>query len=179
MRRKPLILLLIAVLCIGQAVLAYSADELFDTKAAALHTEKGVELLKAKKYDAAIREFEESVTIAPDAEAYYLLGYAYYIKGKTEDGESRKKSKESFDKAYELNPNFSPSRLKLTEPAKAEPAQPAPAAPQPKPGAEEQASKVFQGTAQPGQETPPPPEPQPQEPPKEQQPPQQQEQPKQ
>lgn len=191
MRRKILSMLLVAALCMGFVSLAHSADELFDTKAAAKHTEKGIEYLKAKKYDAAIKEFEESVAIAPDAEAYYYLGYGYYMKGKTADGESRKRSKENFDKAYELDPNFTPSKLKLAEPAKREPkAQKpeAPAAPQPKAEAEEPASKVFQGTApeqQREQPTPPAPPaeqpreqpPQPPEPPKEQ-PPQQPEQPK-
>lgn len=179
MRRNTLSLLLVAALCIGYVSPAYSADELFDTKAAAQHTEKGIEYLKAKKYDAAIKEFEESVAIAPDAEAYYYLGYAYYVKGKMEDGENRKRSRESFDKAYELDPNFTPSRL--AEPAKPEPkAQKpeAPAVPQPKAEAEEPATKVFQGTAQPEQqkEQPTPPAP-PAEQPKEQ-PPQPPEQPK-
>jgi tetratricopeptide (TPR) repeat protein len=188
MRRKTLSLLVLASLCVGSVPPAYSADELFDTKAAAQHIEKGIEHLKTKKYDAAIKEFEESVTIAPDAEAYYYLGYAYYLKGKTGDGESRKRSRENFDKAYELDPNFTPSKLKLVEPAKPEPREQkseVPAAP--KAEAEEPASKVFQGAAQPeqpeGQPTPPAPPaeqpkeqpPQPPEPPK---PPQQPEQPK-
>ncbi len=93
-----------------------SAEELFDTKAATQHTEKGITHLKAKNYDAAIKEFEESSAISPDAEAFYYLGYAYYMKGKiTNDGESRKKSMENFDKAYELNPNFTPTRFKPEE----------------------------------------------------------------
>jgi outer membrane protein assembly factor BamB len=90
--------------------LGQSAEELFDTKAATQHTEKGIAHLKAKNYDAAAKEFEESSAISPDAEAFYYLGYAYYMKGKiSNDGESRKKSMENFDKAYELNPNFTPS----------------------------------------------------------------------
>ncbi len=95
---------------------SHSAEDLFDTKAATQHTEKGIIHLKAKNYDAAAKEFEESSAISPDAEAFYYLGYAYYMKGKiSNDGESRKKSMENFDKAYELNPNFTPTRFKPEE----------------------------------------------------------------
>jgi tetratricopeptide (TPR) repeat protein len=192
MQRTAFYLLFLTAFFLYGNTSAFSADELFDTKAAAQHTEKGIEHLKGKDLDAAIKEFEASVAINPDAEAYYFLGYTYYLKGKTGDGESRKLSRENFDKAYELNPNFSPSRL--MEPAAAAPKQapapPAAAVPGAQPEAETAQPGVFQGTAQPeqqkGPQTPPPPEapeppkeqpPQPPaEPPKEQQPPQQPEQ---
>lgn len=189
MQRTALYLLFLTAFSLCGNTSAFSADELFDTKTAAKHTEKGIEHLKEKDLDAAIKEFEESVAINPDAEAYYFLGYTYYLKGKTGDGESRKRSKENFEKAYELNPNFSPSRL--MEPAAAEPKQaPAPPAatvPGTQPETENSQPGVFQGTAQPeqkGLQTPPPPTspespkeqpPQPPaEPPKEQQPPEEQ-----
>ena len=109
------------VLMLAPAV-GHSAEELFDTKAATQHTEKGIAHLKAKNYDAAAKEFEESSAIYPDAEAFYYLGYAYYMKGKiSNDGESRKKSMENFDKAYELNPNFTPTRFKPEETEAARP----------------------------------------------------------
>ena len=95
---------------------AVAEEELFDTKAAAAHIEKGVHLLKAKDIDAAIEEFEEAVASAPEAEAYYLLGYAYYIKGKTGDEDARQKAVENFNMAYEINPNFSPNKFKPAEP---------------------------------------------------------------
>jgi tetratricopeptide (TPR) repeat protein len=98
---------------------AFSAEEPFDTATAAKHVEQGVAFLKAKNFDAAINEFEEAASVNPDAEAYYYLGYAYYLKGKKGDGESRKKSRESFEKAYEINPNFTPSRYKPAGPAPA------------------------------------------------------------
>jgi len=131
------------------------AEELFDTATATKHMEQGIAFLKAKKYDAAATEFEESAAVNPDAEAYYYLGYTYYLKGRKGDETSRKKSREDFDKAYEINPNFSPSRFKPTEPAPAKetmqkqepaeaqatPAQPAepatPQAPQPAPTSEQ------------------------------------------
>ncbi len=115
--KKILILLAIgAVLVAGIPAFGLAADEeLFDTKAAAAHLEKGVTYLKDKKYDAAIKELDEAASINPDAEAYYYLGYAYYMKGKKGDAESRKKSIECFDKAYELNPRFTPSRFKPAE----------------------------------------------------------------
>lgn len=190
MQRIAFYLLFLTALSLCGNTSAFSADELFDTKAAAEHTEKGIEHLKGKDLDAAIREFEESVAINPDAEAYYYLGYTYYLRGKTGNGESRKLSRENFDKAYELNPNFSPSRL--AEPAATEqkqaPAPPAAAVPGTQTEEEKEQPGVFQGTAQPeqkGSQTAPPktsPEPpkeqppKPAEPPKEEQPPQQPEQ---
>lgn len=106
---------LVFVLMLAPAAVR-SAEELFDTKAATQHIEKGITLLQAKNYDAAIKEFEESSAIYPDAEAFYYLGYAYYMKGKiTDNGESRKKSMENFDRAYGLNPNFTPTRFKPEE----------------------------------------------------------------
>jgi tetratricopeptide (TPR) repeat protein len=119
---------------------AFPADELFDTAAASKHMEQGISFLKAKDFDAAISEFDKSTVIAPEAEAYYYLGYAFYMKGKNGGGESRKKSLENFKKAYEIDPNFSPTRYKLSEPAPqlitkpsttAVPVEPQPAAQQP------------------------------------------------
>src|SRR3990170_5193251 len=115
-------LCVLAFVLILAPALGRSAEELFDTKAATQHTEKGIAHLKAKNYDAAIKEFEESSAIYPDAEAFYYMGYAYYMKGKiNNDSESRKRSAENFDKAYELNPNFTPSRFKPEEAAVAKP----------------------------------------------------------
>ena len=164
MRRAMVILLASAVVLAG-VQLAYAGEELFDTKAAAAHTEKGIAHLKEKKYDAAINELEESVTINPDAEGYYYLGYAYYMKGRKGDAENRKKSVESFDKAYELNPGFTPSRFKPAEevetkeepqptetgqsPAPTTPTQPAEPAP------EQQPDKQTSGNDSPSQPAPP------------------------
>jgi tetratricopeptide (TPR) repeat protein len=114
---------ILVVLAIGALLAAAApcaaAEELFDTKAAAVHIEKGIADLKGKKYDAAVKELEEAVSINPDAEAYYYLGYAYYLKGRKGDAESRKKSIECFDKAYELNPSFKPARFKPADAAEA------------------------------------------------------------
>ncbi len=96
---------------------AYPADELFDTAAASKHMDQGISCLKAKDFDAAIKEFNESASIAPEAEAYYYLGYAYYMKSRKVDGESRRMSRENFEQAYEIDPNFSPTRYKPSEPA--------------------------------------------------------------
>lgn len=102
------------------ALSANAEEELFDTKTAEKHIEQGIAYLKANNYDAAINEFEESTAVLPDAESFYYLGYAYYMKGRKQDGESRKKSMENFEKAYELDPNFTPTRFKPAEPAPAE-----------------------------------------------------------
>ncbi len=136
---KSRMLVFVLFIAVGLLPLtARAAEELFDTKTASDHIEKGVEKLKAGNYDAAIGEFEEASSISPDAEAYYYLGYAYYMKGKkTGDGESRKKSLEYFNEAYEINPNFTPSRYKPAMPQEQQPAAtaPAPAAPEAAPSA--------------------------------------------
>jgi tetratricopeptide (TPR) repeat protein len=113
--RRTMIKLLVSAVVLAAVQLAYAEEDLFDTKAAAAHVEKGIDHLKEKKYDAAIKELEEAVTINPEAEAYYYLGYAYYMKGRKGDAESRKRSVECFEKAYELNPGFTPSRFKPAE----------------------------------------------------------------
>jgi tetratricopeptide (TPR) repeat protein len=104
MKKNSVLAFFIITLACMVAAPAYSADELFDTAAATKHIEQGVKLLKAKKYDAAAGEFEEAASINPDAEAYYYLGYTYYLKGRNGDETSRKKSRENFDKAYAINP---------------------------------------------------------------------------
>lgn len=107
---------------------AFPADELFDTATASKHIERGISFLKAKDFDAAIKEFDESATIAPEAEAYYYLGYAYYMKGRKMGGESRRMSLDNFGKAYEIDPNFTPTRYQPSEPAPPQTAAPSPAA---------------------------------------------------
>src|SRR5208337_471840 len=112
-------------LALGLAPLtAHAADDLFDSKAATEHIQKGIALLKAKNFDAAIAEFDESASIAPEAEAYYYLGYAYYLKSRKGDEESRRLSLENFQKAYEIEPNFTPIRYKPALPSPAPGQQP-------------------------------------------------------
>ena len=96
---------------------AYPADELFDSATASKHMDQGIAFLKAKDFDAAINEFNAAAEIAPEAEAYYYLGYAYYMKSRKADGDSRRMSRENFEQAYEIDPNFSPTRYKPAEPA--------------------------------------------------------------
>lgn len=115
MRRSLAIILFLSAVIVVTPLTSLAADDLFDTKAAADHLEKGIAHLKAKRYDAAVAELEESASINPDAEVYYYLGYAYYMKGRTEDGENRKKAMENFEQAYEIDPNFTPTRYKPAE----------------------------------------------------------------
>ena len=120
MKNKSLLVVLFLIALLGAAVFpAHADEELFDTKAAAQHMDNGIAYVKAKNFDAAIREFEAAAEINPDAEAYYYLGYAYYLKGRTGDKESRIKSRENFKNAYEIDPNFTPTKLKPTEPVPA------------------------------------------------------------
>jgi tetratricopeptide (TPR) repeat protein len=117
MIRKPALACILATLVLMIAAPAFPGEDPFDTAAAAKHLEQGFDFLKAKKYDAAVKEFEEAASINPDAEAYYYLGYTYYLKGRKGDEESREKSRENFAEAYEIDPDFSPIRNKHAEPA--------------------------------------------------------------
>jgi tetratricopeptide (TPR) repeat protein len=116
MRKLLIMIVFLTAIITAIQMVSYAADELFDTKTATEHLEKGIEHLKAKQYDAAIGEFEESASVNPGAEAFYYLGYAYYMKGRKGDEESRKKSMENFEQAYEIDPNFTPTRFKTEEP---------------------------------------------------------------
>jgi tetratricopeptide (TPR) repeat protein len=139
MRKVLIMAMLITAIITGIQIVSYAADELFDAKTASEHMAKGIAHLKAKNYDAAIDELEKSTSIYPEAEAFYYLGYAYYMKGRKGDGESRNKAMENFEQAYELDPNFTPTRLTPVEslPPKLEQKNienrqiPAPEAPQP------------------------------------------------
>ncbi len=115
MRRSLAIILFLWAVTVVTPLMSLAADDLFDTKAAADHLEKGIAHLKAKQYDAAVAELEESASINPNAEAYYYLGYAYYMKGRTGDGENRKNAMENFEQAYEIDPSFTPTRYKPAE----------------------------------------------------------------
>ena len=145
MKNNRILVFALAVVLTIIPLSGYAADELFDTKEASKYVDKGISLLHAKNYNAAIAAFEESVAISPEAEAYYYLGYAYYLKSRKGDSESRELSRENFEKAYELDPNFTPTRTPPAEPmfgsaqpkqeqaGTPEPAANTPAAEQPKP----------------------------------------------
>jgi tetratricopeptide (TPR) repeat protein len=104
----------------------HASDELFDTAGAAELVNNGVADLMAGRYDAAIEALEEAVGIDPKAPAFYYLGYAYYMKSKKGNEEYRTKAMENFDKAYELDPGFTPQKIKTDGPAAAAPAPVAP-----------------------------------------------------
>jgi len=160
MLRKAVITALSILLLTGIISTIHAEEELFDTKTATVHLEKGLEYLKAKKFDSAISEFEESALIYPDAEAFYYLGYAYYMKGKNQDGEYREKAMENFEKAYEINPGFTPTKFKPVEPVPAvtEPKQET-AKEQPQQPSETQPATTNQPQGQTGEQTPPSPPP--------------------
>ena len=124
MRRTISFILMVSLVACFVPVIASAEEELFDTKAAAEGIEKGLNLLKAKKYDAAVEAFEEAAAISPDieAEALYYAGYACYMKGKSGDEDARQLSVEFFERAYEIDPNFSPNKFKPTEPMPGTPA---------------------------------------------------------
>jgi tetratricopeptide (TPR) repeat protein len=110
--------LVVMLLFIVSPALSIAEEELFDTKAGSAGLEKGLKLIKAKKYDAAVEAFEDAAATSPaiEAEALYYAGYACYLKSKSGDEDARQRSIEFFDQAYEINPNFSPNKFKPTEP---------------------------------------------------------------
>jgi len=68
----------------------------------------GYELLEAKKNDEAIAVFKMNTELSPDSwNAYDSLGDGYLAKGDNEN------AKASFEKALELNPDYTASREKL------------------------------------------------------------------
>ena len=115
MQKQSVLVVVLTVVLSVVAVSGFAAEGLFDAKAAGAHIEQGISLLGSANLDGAIAEFEKSAEIAPEAEAYYYLGYTYYLKGRESDGENREKSREYFEKAYDLDPNFSPTRFRPAE----------------------------------------------------------------
>jgi tetratricopeptide (TPR) repeat protein len=118
MRRMISLVFMVALIGAVVPVVGAAEEELFDTKAATARLEKGLALVKAKKYDAAVEVFEDAAATSPDveAEALYYAGYACYMKSKSGDEDARQRSIEFFERAYEINPNFSPNKFKPTEP---------------------------------------------------------------
>lgn len=110
--------LVLTLLFIAAPAVNAAEEELFDTKAAAAGIDEGISLIKKKQYDAAVEKFEDAAAMSPDieAEALYYAGYASYLKGRAGDEDARQRSVEFFERAYELNPNFSPNKFKPTEP---------------------------------------------------------------
>jgi tetratricopeptide (TPR) repeat protein len=143
------VLTVMLIMAVGQV---FAADELFDTASATKHMQQGFSYLNARNYDAAIHEFEESTAINPEAEAYYYLGYAYYLKSRKVDGKSRVKSRENFEKAYEIDPHFTPTRYQPAEPAPEPITRPSQTAlpDEAQPAAPEPATLQSTTTAQPG-----------------------------
>jgi tetratricopeptide (TPR) repeat protein len=127
--KKIIFLVMVLTVFTFQTGLSAAEEDVFDTKAASALYEKGLNHLNNKKLDEAVTAFEDSLSIAPDARTYYFLGYAYYLKGKSGDDESRKKSIESFEQAYELDPSFTPTKCEHA--GKIEPAKPEQEIPKP------------------------------------------------
>ena len=116
MRIRIALIMLFTLFFSSMPLPASAEEDLFDTEAAATYREQGLAALRHKNFDAAIDAFEEAIAASPDADSYYLLGYAYYLKGKkTGDEESRMKASENFSQAYQINPNFTPSKFKPEE----------------------------------------------------------------
>ena len=66
-----------------------------------LSYEKGAQAYAKKDYRTAVRYLREYVERKPDAHAFYLLGYAYYMLN------NHPESMNAFKEAYDLNPGVS------------------------------------------------------------------------
>lgn len=85
---------------------ASNGEELFDTKSADDHFNKGLKLYFQKDYIAAIQQLTRAIYINPqNPKAHYFIGYAYYEQGNTA------KANRAFKKAYDLEIDYSPSSL--------------------------------------------------------------------
>ena len=79
------------------------AEELFDSKAAGIHLQRGLTFYYQDRFQNAIREFEAAAMINPDdVRASYYLGYTYYRL------RDMRKAQEAFDQAYQVSPDYSP-----------------------------------------------------------------------
>ena len=74
MRNDRAIVIILTALLSFISPMVYAADEVFDTQGATLHIDKGIAYLKAKNYNAAIKEFEASAEIAPRGRTLLLFG---------------------------------------------------------------------------------------------------------
>lgn len=92
--KKSLILCLVLLLLICSA--AYAYDETY---------EKAIKYFKSRDYRRAIPYLENYVVQKPDPAAYYMLGYAFY------QIRSFDRSKDYFDQAYLIDPEFSLDKI--------------------------------------------------------------------
>jgi tetratricopeptide (TPR) repeat protein len=89
---KKSIVIFCSILLFAIGSVAYAYDETY---------EKAMKHFKSREYKRAIPYLENYVVQKPDPAAYYMLGYAYYQLRNFD------RSKDYFDQAYLINPDFS------------------------------------------------------------------------
>lgn len=80
--------------------------------------EKAVNAYLKKDFKTAAAYLKEYVAHKPDAEAYYLLGYATYMIHRKSGGLRKSRGVEAADyfrEAYLIDPNFSPKKIDYTK----------------------------------------------------------------
>ncbi|HAM53788.1 MAG TPA: hypothetical protein DCP92_24990 [Nitrospiraceae bacterium] len=92
------IILLVAVVLISLSSLLYAQTETYD---------KALRAYSKKDFKTAVKYLKEYVAQNPDADAYYLLGYANYKLKK------RKEAIGYFKEAYLIDPNFTPKSIEF------------------------------------------------------------------
>ncbi|MDP2157848.1 MAG: tetratricopeptide repeat protein [Nitrospirota bacterium] len=89
---KKRIIIFCSILLLTMASAAYAYDETY---------EKAMKHFNSREYSRAIPYLENYVVQKPDPAVYYMLGYAYYQLKKYD------RSKDYFDQAYLIDPDFS------------------------------------------------------------------------
>lgn len=94
------IAIVILIIVIGGGIYLYKIKEKSNPAYYTMHHRMGVEFLKQKSWEQAIKEFSKAADARPDKfEAHYGLAMAYLNTGKMEQ------SVESFEKAVKIAPN--------------------------------------------------------------------------
>lgn len=94
MMKRAGLFCIILLLFLGQAAYAYDAAY-----------EKAFRHFRSREYRSAVPHLEDYVSRQPDPAAYYMLGFAYY---QLRDFE---KSRENFDQAYLIDPEFTSDKV--------------------------------------------------------------------
>ncbi|MGD0883779.1 MAG: tetratricopeptide repeat protein [Thermodesulfovibrionales bacterium] len=92
------IILLAAAVVIALTSLAYAQEETYD---------KALRAYLKKDFKTTVKYLKEYVAQNPDADAYYLLGYANYKL------KNRKDAIGYFREAYLIDPNFTPKSIEF------------------------------------------------------------------
>jgi tetratricopeptide (TPR) repeat protein len=108
--RKSFLVLGIIILFISKGINAQQMDnpspEKMDAKAATYYN-NAIQLMKAEKFEDALKSIDSSLLIAKDYRTYFLQGQAFLKLGQVND------AKQSFSESVKLNPNYDMAWMSL------------------------------------------------------------------